>query len=104
MPTSERDILHALGFYDAERFQTYHRLVEIIGQEAADKLLREFPAGTVYLPKLALKYPIYAKLYREWEDGASYDDLGRRYGFGRTHCRYIVKQIRQALYRKKEPI
>ena len=101
MPTGTSEIMLALGMDQDERFQPYWRTVELIGEEAADRLLREFPGSYLYFPKLLLTYRVYADMYRDWENGASYREIARRYGYSESHARHTIQGIRRRLYGKK---
>ena len=75
-----------------DSLETFLRLLEMVGADGAWKLVGEYGGSQVYIPKVAIMFrPIRDNLLREeFDEGASYQDLARKYDLSVSHVRNIL--------------
>jgi Mor family transcriptional regulator len=81
--------------FDDEGTETFEQLREIIGDEQASKVAKTFAGTMLYIPKNIIAKNLHKKIRKEFIDGATYKELGRKYG-------YTERYIRNLVDRKKE--
>jgi Mor family transcriptional regulator len=81
--------------FDDESTETFEQLREIIGDEQASKVAKVFAGTMVYIPKNVIARNLHKKIKNEFRNGATYKELGRKYG-------YTERYIRNLVDRKKE--
>ena len=77
---------------DPVKDDVYEELKDIIGPEAADRLVDYYSGSGLYIPQsIAIKRK-HGQIRDEFKKGASYRELARRYGFTERHIRNITKE------------
>jgi Mor family transcriptional regulator len=72
----------------------FEELQELVGTEAADRLVNHYSGSSIYLPKGIQIRRQYKKIIEEFKQGASYKELARRYGLTERWIRTIVHKKR----------
>ena len=75
-----------------EKDDVYEELKDIIGPEAAKRLVEYYAGTRVYYPKRNLKILRNHQIRKEFKDGASYLELTSRYGLSDRQIRNITKE------------
>ncbi len=72
--------------------ETFLDILSIIGADGAWKLVRKYGGNQIYIPKVAIIFkPIRDNLLREeFDEGANYQDLARKYDLSVSHVRSIL--------------
>ncbi len=67
-------------------------ILTLIGADGAWKLVGEYGGSQIYIPKVAIIFrPIRDNLLREeFDEGANYQDLARKYDLSVSHVRSIL--------------
>jgi Mor family transcriptional regulator len=73
-----------------EKNDVFEELQDIIGEEAAKRLIDHYSGTNVYFPRSIVIEQQYQKIREEFKNGASYRELALRYGFTKTHIRNII--------------
>jgi Mor family transcriptional regulator len=76
----------------SDSLETFLDILSIIGADGAWKLVREYGGSQIYIPKVAIIFrPIRDNLLREeFDEGANYQDLARKYDLSVSHVRSIL--------------
>jgi Mor family transcriptional regulator len=75
---------------DLEKDDVYEELVELVGEEAAKRIVDYYSGTNVYYPKrisLRLKH---RQIRNEFKNGAGYRELSSKYGYGERYIRIII--------------
>jgi len=73
-----------------EEDDVYEELKELVGPEAADRLVERYLGSNLYLPKRIYIKRKYKKIREEFKNGASYREIGFKYGYSERYVRVIV--------------
>lgn len=73
----------------------YIRIVDLVGREAAEKLLQEFQGSSVYFPKQILRHRVHIGMYEQWRAGVDVRTLAVQNGYTVAHARRIINQLRR---------
>jgi Mor family transcriptional regulator len=68
----------------------YEELIELVGEEAAKRIVDYYSGTNVYYPKrisLRLKH---RKIRNEFKNGAGYRELSFKYGYSEIYIRTII--------------
>jgi Mor family transcriptional regulator len=76
--------------FDDESTETFEQLREIIGDEQAGKVAKTFAGTMVYIPKNVIARNLHKKIKKEFWNGATYKELGRKYGYTERYIRNLV--------------
>jgi Mor family transcriptional regulator len=68
------------------------KLEKFIGSENYSKVAQYFAGRALYFPRTIFIAKKHQDIRKEFEDGASYRELARRYGFTEQHIRNITKE------------
>lgn len=68
----------------------FGQLEDLIGPEAAQKVAEVFAGTNIYIPKNIITSQNYRAIRKEYKAGASYRELGIKYGYTETHIRNII--------------
>jgi len=75
-----------------EKDDVYEELKDIIGPEAAKRLVEYYAGTNIYYPKRIVKKLRNQQIRKEFKDGASYLELTARYGLSEQQIRNITKE------------
>ena len=78
------------------RNEQIEQIVELVGEENAIKICREFAGESVYFPKNVLIYLEHEEIRKEYKNGASYRELSIKYGRTTRQIREIIHSYRTA--------
>jgi Mor family transcriptional regulator len=70
--------------------ETYKELEELIGTEAANRLVDHYSGSSIYIPQRIVIMRQHQEIRKEFKNGASYRELALRYDYTETHVRRIV--------------
>jgi Mor family transcriptional regulator len=70
--------------------EDFELVQELIGVEAAHKLVKAFGGSVIYIPRLGITSELHHSIKQEFRNGANYRDLAVKYGYTQTHIRRIV--------------
>jgi Mor family transcriptional regulator len=93
-----KDILFEMQqgeLFDDDSTETFEQLREIIGEEQAGEVAKAFAGTMLYIPKNVIARNLHKRIKKEFLNGATYKELGRKYG-------YTERYIRDLVDRKKE--
>jgi hypothetical protein len=76
--------------FNDESTETFEQLREIIGEEQAGKVAKAFAGTMVYIPKNVIARNLHKKIKEEFRNGATYKELGRKYGYTERYIRNLV--------------
>jgi Mor family transcriptional regulator len=65
-------------------------LTELIGADAAQQVAESFAGTSLYIPKGVVTAERHKLIRKEFRDGATYRELGAKYGYSETHIRNII--------------
>jgi hypothetical protein len=68
----------------------FTELVEIIGRDAANRLVDYYSGSSIYIPKSIIVEQMHRKIREEYKSGAIYRDLAVQYGYSERHVRNII--------------
>jgi Mor family transcriptional regulator len=68
----------------------FAELVDIVGKEAANRLVDFYSGSSIYIPKNIIIEQKHRKIREEFRRGAVYRELAIRYEYTETHIRNIV--------------
>jgi Mor family transcriptional regulator len=72
----------------------FSELVDIIGKDAANRLVDFYSGSSIYVPKNIIVEQKYQKIREEYKNGLSYRDLAVQY-------KYTERYVRTIIHRKK---
>lgn len=75
-----------------DSLETFLDVLSLVGADGAWKLVGEYGGSQIYIPKVAKIFrPIRDNLLREeFDEGASYQNLARKYDLSVSHVRNIL--------------
>jgi len=68
----------------------FELIVELIGSAAALRIAEAFAGSSIYIPKTVLRQREHLEIRRAYKAGATYRELGLKYGYTETHIRNIL--------------
>jgi Mor family transcriptional regulator len=77
---------------DFEKDDVYEELKDIIGPEAAKRVVEHYVGSNVYYQKRIIIKWKHEKIMDEFKKGASYRELARKYGYAERYIRDITKE------------
>jgi Mor family transcriptional regulator len=77
-----------------EENDVFEELKNIIGTEAAKRLIDHYSGSNIYIPQRILLKLKYKKIIEEFKQGANYRDLSVKYGYTELHIRRIVHRLK----------
>lgn len=75
-----------------EKDEVYEELKDIVGPEAAKRMVESYAGTNIYYPKRIVKKLRNQQIRKDFKDGASYLELTLRYGLSERHVRRIVSK------------
>jgi Mor family transcriptional regulator len=75
---------------DKQDNETFEQLTELIGADAARQVAASFAGENLYIPKWVITVEQHKAIRREFKDGATYRELGIRYGYTANYIRKII--------------
>jgi Mor family transcriptional regulator len=73
----------------------FEELEHIIGAEAANRFVDFYSGASIYIPQSIVIKRNHHKIREEFNNGASYRELGIKYGYTEQHIRNITKAGRK---------
>jgi Mor family transcriptional regulator len=73
-----------------EKDNVYGELKEIVGEDAAKRMVEHYSGSNLYFPQGILLKLRHKKIIKEFKHGTSYKELAVRYGYTERHIRNIV--------------
>jgi Mor family transcriptional regulator len=70
--------------------ETFEQLADIVGEEAARQVAASFAGENLYIPKGIVTAEQHKAILQEFRDGATYRELGIKYGYTANYIRKIV--------------
>jgi Mor family transcriptional regulator len=70
--------------------EVFGELRDLLGNEQAEKVADYFSGSLVYFSKNVVVARKYREIRKAFREGATYRDLGTKYGYTETHIRRIV--------------
>ena len=83
---------------DLEKENVYEELVELIGTEAANRLVDYFAGSSLYIPKRIFNERQYQQIRIEFKKGVSYRELAMKYDYSEIHIRDIVHKKKAKVF------
>jgi DNA-binding CsgD family transcriptional regulator len=81
--------------YFDEANETMEQLKMLIGKESALKVYKLFEGENIYFPKRIGLAELHSQIYAELQEGKSYGELARKYGYSKSYIRKIEHKIIQ---------
>jgi hypothetical protein len=79
--------------YFDEANETMEQLKMLIGKENALKVYKLFEGENIYFPKRIGLAELHSRIYTELQEGKSYGELARKYGYSKSYIRRIEHKI-----------
>jgi hypothetical protein len=79
--------------YFDEANETMEQLKMLIGKENALKVYKLFEGENIYFPKRIGLAELHNQIYAELNEGRSYGELARKYGYSKSYIRKIERKI-----------
>ncbi|MDR2618110.1 MAG: hypothetical protein LBC62_04485 [Treponema sp.] len=73
----------------------FAELVDIVGKEAAGRLVDYYSGSSIYIPKNIIIEQKHRKMRGEFKDGATYRELAARYEYSERYTRTIIHKKEQ---------
>jgi hypothetical protein len=76
--------------FNGEGTESFEQLKDLLGIEYASKVVKAFAGTTLYIPKNVIAGTNYNRIRKEYHDGSTYRELGKRYGYTERYIRNII--------------
>ena len=86
-----------------EKDDIYEELEELIGPEAAQRLVDHYSGSSIYIPRSIYIKRKHRQIKEDFKNGANYRELAQRYGLSERYIRRIVHRKGPFAAIKKEP-
>jgi Mor family transcriptional regulator len=74
----------------AENYELFDELEGILGTDQANQLVDHYGGSNIYIPKHPFTAQRHIQIRKEFNEGAGYRELSRRYSYTERNIRYIV--------------
>jgi Mor family transcriptional regulator len=75
--------------------ETFEQLTELVGEEGARRVAASFAGENLYIPKGIVTAEQHKAIRQEFRDGATYRELGIKYGYTTEYIRKVVHRPRK---------
>jgi Mor family transcriptional regulator len=72
--------------------ETYEQLADLVGKEAAQRVVESFAGTNLYIPKGISTTTRHELIRKEFKEGATYRELSVKYGYTESHIRNITRR------------